>query len=104
MMAKEKITPKKKHRANNTRVRSVEKLGGQDRPSAIRESEDRQKARLARKVTGKAITQARQVAKQAAKTRKDVGKKMKPYWYRLGMMALHEIQRYQKTRDLLIRK
>ena len=50
------------------------------------------------------IRQARQVAKQAAKARKDVGKKMKPYWYRPGTMALHEIWRYQKTTDLLIRK
>ena len=28
---------------------------------------------------------------------------MKPYWYRPGMMSLHEIQRYQKTTYLLIR-
>ena len=104
MMAKEKVTPKKKYRRNHARVRSVEKLGGQDTTLAAKESADKLKARLARKVTEKMIRQARQVAKQAAKTRKNVGKKMKPYQYRPGMMALYEIQRYQKTTDLLIRK
>ena len=50
------------------------------------------------------IKQARQLAKQITKARKEVGKKMKPYWYRPGMMTLHEICKYLKTAELLIRK
>ena len=71
---------------------------------AAKELEDRQKARLARKVIGQSIRQARQITQQAAKARKDMRKKLKPYHYRPGTMALHEIQRYQETTDLLIRK
>ena len=73
------------------KVRPVEKLGGQETPLTKKELEDRQKARLVRGVTGKIIIQVRKVAKQVAKARKDVGKKMKPYWYRYETMALHEI-------------
>ena len=76
-MAKEKITPKKKYRGKHARVRSVEKLGGQETSLAVKENEDRQKARLVRKAIGKMIRQDRQVAKQPAKARKDVGKKIK---------------------------
>ena len=99
-MAKEKITLGKKYRGKCTSVRSVEKKGAQETPLMEKESEDRQKVRLAQKAIGKTI---RQVAKQTARTRKDVGK-MKLYQCRPGMMALHEIRRYQKTTDLLIRK
>ena len=90
-MAKEKIHTQKKNRKNALRVRSVEKLGEQETSLAIKESEDIKKARLARRAVGKMIRQARHVAIQAAKVRKVVGNKMRPYWYRPGMVALHEI-------------
>ena len=40
--------------------------------------------------------------KQVAQARKDP--KSQPYWHHPGSKALHEIQRYQKSTELLIRK
>ena len=53
---------------------------------------------------GQLIRQARQAAQQTVKARKDMRKNTKPYHYRPGTVALHEIKRYQKTTDLLIGK
>ena len=51
---------------------------------------------------GKSIKQARQAIQQAAKARKDA--KSRPYHHQPGSNALHEIWRYQKCTELLIRK
>ena len=103
-MAEKKITPKKKFREKWAGVRPVTKPEGQETTLTAKEIKDRQKSRLVRKVMEKMIRQARQAAKQTVKARKDVGKKIKPYHYRSGTIALHEIQRYEKTTDLLTRK
>ena len=46
-MANEKITAKKEYRGKCARVRYVEELAGQETLLTEKESEDRQKARLA---------------------------------------------------------
>ena len=54
------------------------------------------------KWVGKLIRQAREAIQQAAKARKDA--KYRPYHLQPGSRALCEIQRYQKSDELLIRK
>ena len=51
---------------------------------------------------GKSIEQARQAIQKAAKVRKDA--KSRPDHHQPGSKALHEIGRYKKSTELLIRK
>ena len=56
----------------------------------------------ARKSTGGKAP--RKIAAKAARTSRFHGRVAKPHRYRPGTVALHEIRRYQKSTDLLIRK
>ena len=62
--------------------------------------EERKKESI--KWVGKLIIEARKVMKQAAKTSRDA--KCRPYHLHPQSKALHEIRRYQKTTELLIKK
>lgn len=58
----------------------------------------------ARRSTGGKAPRKQPAQKKAAKTPPEAGKAKKPHRYRPGTVALREIQRYQKSTELLIRK
>ena len=103
MMARTKKTAKLRHKGKQFQhSKPIKSSGTQEVSLIVKEHEDRQRVRFASKATGQAAWQARQAAQQAAEARKDA--KYRSDYYKPQSMALCEIQRYQNSTELLIRK
>ena len=102
-MVRTKTTTKLRYKGKKPQNSKPTKSSGTQGASfTVKEHEERQRARLPIKATGQLAHHARQASQQAAKGRKDA--KNRPHHYRLGSVALHEIQRYQNSTELLVRK
>ena len=86
------------------KVKKTVRLGGKERQTKTKiEKQQREKRKKENvKWVGKSLRQTTEAMQQAAKARKDA--KQRPYHQRCRSRPLHEIQRYQKSTELVIRK
>ena len=86
------------------RVKKTMRLGGKERQMKARMERQQREKRKKESVkwVGISIRKARRAMKQVAEVRKET--KHRPYHLWPGSKVLHEIQRYQKSTELLIRK